>query len=82
MIGPRDRRPPYKGYWYPHSSNGWGIFDFLDLCEAAGFLPVVDLNMDETPQDLADFVEYANGPAGSEWGRRRARDGHPQGAPR
>jgi alpha-L-arabinofuranosidase len=77
MIGPRDRRPPYKGYWYPHSSNGWGIFDFLDLCAAAGFLPVVDLNMDETPQDLADFVAYANGPAESEWGRRRAQDGHP-----
>ena len=36
-----------------------------------GFLPVVDLNMDETPQDMADFVEYANGPADSEWGRRR-----------
>jgi len=78
MIGPRDRRPPYKGYWYPHSSNGWGIFDFLDFCEAAGFLPVVDLNMDETPQDLADFVVYANGPADGEWGRRRAKDGHPE----
>jgi hypothetical protein len=78
MIGPRDRRPPYKGYWYRHSSNGWGIVDFLDLCEAAGFLPVVDLNMDETPQDLADFVAYANGPAGSEWGRWRAQDGHPE----
>jgi alpha-L-arabinofuranosidase len=77
MIGPRDRRPPYNGYWYPQSSNGWGIFDFLDLCEAAGFLPVVDLNIDESPQDLADFVEYANGPADSEWGRRRAQDGHP-----
>jgi alpha-L-arabinofuranosidase len=77
MIGPRDRRPPYNGYWYPHSSNGWGIFEFLDLCEAAGFLPVVDLNMDESPQDLADFVAYANGPADGEWGRRRVQDGHP-----
>jgi alpha-L-arabinofuranosidase len=77
MIGPRDRRPPYNGYWYPQSSNGWGIVDFLDLCEAAGFLPVVDLNMDESPQDLADFVAYTNGPADSAWGRRRAQDGHP-----
>jgi hypothetical protein len=77
MIGPRDRRPSYRGHWYPHSSNGWGIFDFLDLCAAAGFVPVVDLNVDETPQDLADFVEYANGPASSMWGRRRAQDGHP-----
>jgi hypothetical protein len=78
MIGPRDRRAPYRGYWYPHSSNGWGIFEFLDLCEAAEFLPIVDLNMDETPRDLADFVAYANGPADGEWGRRRAQDGHPE----
>lgn len=76
-IGPRDRRPPYKGFWYPKSSNGWGIFEFLGFCEAAGILPVVDLNTGEAPQDLADFVEYANGPAESPWGRRRAQDGHP-----
>lgn len=77
MIGPRDRRPPYRGTWYPYSSNGWGIFEFLGLCEAAGFQAVVAVNMDETPQDLADLVEYANGPADSTWGRRRTADGHP-----
>jgi hypothetical protein len=77
MIGPRDRRPPYKGTWYPYSSNGWGILDFLSLCEAAGFLGIPALNMDETPQDLADFIEYVNGPATSTWGGRRAADGHP-----
>ena len=37
MIGPRDRRPPYAGTWYRYSSNGWGILDFMDFCEAAGF---------------------------------------------
>jgi hypothetical protein len=78
MIGPRDRRPPYRGTWYPHSSNGWGILDFLNLCEAAGFLPIPDFNMDETPQDMADFVEYVNGPADSAWGRKRVADGHPK----
>jgi len=77
MIGPRDRRPPYTGTWYPYSSNGWGIFDFLDFCEAAGFLAIPAVNIDETPQDMADFVEYANGPAESAWGRKRAADGHP-----
>ncbi len=75
MIGPRDRRPPYKGTWYHYSSNGWGILDFLDLCEAAGFLAVPAFNMDETPQDMADFIEYANGSPESDWGRRRAEDG-------
>ena len=77
MIGPRDRRPPYQGTWYPYSSNGWGIFDFLNFCEAAGFLGIPAVNMDETPSDMADFMEYVNGPAKSEWGRRRAADGHP-----
>ncbi len=78
MIGPRDRRPPYRGTWYPHSTNGWGILDFLDFCEAAGFLAVPTFNMGETPQDLADFIEYAKGDADTEWGRRRVEDGHPE----
>ncbi len=78
MIGPREQRPPYVGWWYPHSSNGWGIFDFLNFCEAAGFLAVPDVSIDETPQDMADFIEYVNGPANSEWGRKRAADGHPK----
>ena len=77
MIGPREQRPPYTGWWYPHSSNGWGIFDFLNFCEAAGFVGIPDVNMGETPQDMADFVEYANGPTTSIWGRKRAADGHP-----
>ncbi len=77
MIGPRDRRPPYQGTWYPYSSNGWGIFEFLGLCEAAGVQAIVAVNMDETPQDLVDLVDYANGPVDSTWGSRRAADGHP-----
>jgi len=78
MIGPREHRSPYTGWLYPHSSNGWGIFDFLNFCEAARFLAIPDVNIDETPQDMADFIEYANGPADSEWGRKRTADGHPK----
>jgi Alpha-L-arabinofuranosidase C-terminal domain/Domain of Unknown Function (DUF1080) len=78
MIGPRDRRPPYAGTWYRYSSNGWGILDFMDFCEAAGFEYVPAFNMDETPRDLADFIEYAKGAADSEWGRKRVADGHAQ----
>jgi hypothetical protein len=78
MIGPRDRRSPYKGMWYPYSSNGWGIIDFIDFCQAAGFRCIPAFNMDETPQDMADFIEYVNGPADSPWGRQRAAAGHPE----
>jgi alpha-L-arabinofuranosidase len=75
MIGPRDKRPPYKGTWYPYSSNGWGIFDFLDFCEAAGFLAIPDVNIDESPEDMADFIEYVNADAEVGWGMRRAENG-------
>jgi Alpha-L-arabinofuranosidase C-terminal domain/Alpha-L-arabinofuranosidase 1 domain len=78
MTGPRDRRPPYHGTWYPYSSNGWGIPDFLTFCEAAGFESIPAFNLDETPQDMADFIRYAKGPADGEWGQRRAADGHPK----
>lgn len=78
MIGPRDRRPPYQGTWYPYSSNGWGILDFMDFCEAAGFLYIPAFNMGETPEDMADFIEYAKGSADSPWGARRAAGGHPE----
>ena len=78
MIGPRDRRPPYKGFWYQYATNGWGILDFIEFCEAAGFLSIPALNSFEKPEDMADFVEYVNGPADSTWGKRRVADGHPK----
>jgi len=78
MIGPRDRRPPYQGLWYPYSTNGWGIVDFMDMCEAMDVEYVPAFNMDETPQDMADFMQYINGAEDSEWGRKRAADGHPK----
>jgi alpha-L-arabinofuranosidase len=76
MIGPRDRRPPYAGTWYRYSTNGWGILDFLDLCESAGFLGIPAFNMGESPGDMADFLEYVNGAADTEWGAKRAAGGH------
>jgi hypothetical protein len=77
MIGPRDRRPPYAGTWYPWSTNGWGILDFMDFCEAARFEYVPAFNMAESPRDMADFIEYAKGDANTAWGRKRIAGGHP-----
>jgi hypothetical protein len=78
MMGPRANRPSYVGWWYPRSSNGWGVFDFLNFCEAARFAAVPDLNAGETPQDMADFIEYVNGSKDTTWGGKRAEDGHPK----
>ncbi|NQT84878.1 DUF1080 domain-containing protein, partial [bacterium] len=78
MIGPRDRRPPYRGTWYPYSTNGWGIIDFLNFCEQAGFLGIPAFNIEETPEDMRDFAEYVNGEPNSVWGSKRVEDGHPK----
>jgi hypothetical protein len=78
MIGPRAERPPYRGHWYPYSTDGWGILDFMNFCEAAGFEYVPTFHFGETPEDMADFVRYATAPVDAEWGRKRAEDGHPQ----
>ena len=77
MIGDRDRRPQNKGWWYPHSTNGFGIEEFLQFCEAAKFEKVFAINIEETPQDAGDLVEYFNGLATSHWGGERMKNGHP-----
>jgi len=78
MVGDPDKRPPYKGWWYPQSTNGFGIEEFLRYCEAARITPAFAINIWETPEDMADMVEYLNGPATSTWGRKRAESGHPR----
>ena len=77
MIGPRAQRPPYEGHWYPYSSNGWGIFDFLNFSEAGSFLGIPDLDINESPTDMADFMDYLNGAPDNAWGKLRVADGHP-----
>ena len=59
----------YEGYVWVRAHN---------FCEAAGVLGIPTLHYQESPEDLADFVEYVNGPTDSEWGARRAADGHPE----
>lgn len=77
MIGDPDKRPPYKGHWNPYSTNGFGIEEFLKFCEAAGFEASFAVNIEETPEDIADMVEYLNGPVSTIWGKKRADNGHP-----
>jgi hypothetical protein len=78
MIGDRDKRPPYRGHWYWWSTNGFGIEDFLQFCEKAGFVPAFSVSIEEDPQDMADMIEYFNGSVISKWGAVRAQNGHPK----
>ncbi len=78
MIGPRDSRPQYDGTWYPYSTNGFAIPEFLQFCNAAHIKPAIAINIDETGHEAADMVQYLNGPVSSYWGAKRAADGHPR----
>lgn len=77
MTGDPVDRPVTKGFWYPYESNGWGIFDFLQLGEAMGIQAVPSLNIDESPSDIADLMDYLYGSTTTRWGAQRAADGHP-----
>lgn len=78
MLGDRDKRSQYRGTFYEYSTHGFGIEDFLQYCEVVGFEPCFAVNVEETAQDMADMIEYLNGPVTSEWGRKRAENGHPE----
>lgn len=78
MIGDPDKRPPYRGHWNWYTSNGFGIEEFLKFCEQTKITPCFAVNIYETPDDMADMVEYLNGDKNSTWGTKRAENGHPE----
>jgi alpha-L-arabinofuranosidase len=84
-----DRRYQHNiwGYW---STNGLGYHEYLQLSEDLHAEPLFVINvgmshhgivpmsgMKEWVQDALDAIEYANGPASSRWGAKRAQNGHP-----
>jgi len=76
MTGSADKRPPYEGHWHPYTSNGFGIEEFVAYCNAAGFEPAFAINVEETPEDVSNMVEYLTGSATTTWGKKRAANGH------
>ena len=78
MLGAPEHRPAFKSWWYPWGSYGFGIVEFLELCEALGIPAVPDFNSYETPEDMADFIDFAIGTDESnEWVQKRIEMGHP-----
>lgn len=79
-IGDRDRRPTYLDpAWNLLESNDVGTDEFMDLCELIGSEPVLTVNMGNgTADEAAAWVEYCNGDASTEYGARRAANGHPE----
>lgn len=69
------QRQPYKGWWHPIASSSFRIFETLELCEAAEVQCVITLSNEESPKDMADFLEYCFASKETTWGFQRMRDG-------
>ncbi len=78
MIGPVDeRRICFRSGFNPYATHSFGVVEMCQFAEAIGATAVVGLSMDETYEDIRDFVEYMNGDVSTKWGKIRAEQGHP-----
>lgn len=79
MTGPIDeRRITYRSGFSPYATHSFAFVEMLQLAEVLGAECIIGMSMDETSEDIRDFVEYVNGPVTSKWGALRAEHGHPQ----
>lgn len=74
-------RPPFV--WGGEDVSGFGPFEILDLAHAAGMEVVLALaSVGQTPESMADLVEYCYGGIQTRWGRiRTEEDSHPEAYP-
>ena len=79
-IGPRDKRPPmFDHAWSAMQPNDIGMDEWMELTKLLGVEPYITVNAGlGDANSAAEEVEYLNGPATTEWGTKRAANGHPQ----
>ena len=88
-----ENRPARRNNWGYNQTLGLGYYEYFLFCEDIGAkpLPVVPAGYDphhkralpfdkmqEMIDETLDLIEFANGPADSEWGSVRAKLGHPE----
>ena len=79
MIGPIDeRRTCLRNGFNLYATHSFGFIEMIQAAEAIGAEAIIGMSMDETYEDIRDFVEYVNGPVTSSWGALRAQHGHPE----
>jgi alpha-L-arabinofuranosidase len=91
-IGPIQQRPGHESPWGYRSDDGLGLLEYLEWCEDLNMQPLlavyagyslngtrVNPGPDLQPyvQDALDEIQYLIGSASTNWGAKRAVDGHP-----
>ncbi|CAN6331228.1 unnamed protein product [Urochloa humidicola] len=91
-IGPWEERPGHYGdVWNYWTDDGLGYYEFLQLAEDLGALPIWVFNagishsdavnssmIEPFVKDALDGIEFATGSTESTWGSVRASMGHPE----
>lgn len=79
-IGDPDKRPPiFDPVWSFAQPNDVGVDELLQMCQLINAEPSWAISTGfDGPRSGAEQVEYVNGAADTEWGARRAANGHPE----
>ncbi|MCX6224923.1 MAG: hypothetical protein NTV01_09290 [Bacteroidia bacterium] len=76
-IGNRDLRVPFKNSpWGRIDPNDVGLDEFLQFCRLVDAEPLICVSFLDGPESARDMVNYCNGGPDTEWGRKRAANGH------
>ena len=81
-IGGYEERQPVRsidwGYGGETEPCTFGTDEFITFCRMVGAEPLIVFDVLRGVQDALDWIEYCNGPVTSQWGARRAANGHPE----
>lgn len=89
-IGPQHRRGKYpREIWDDVDVNSFGTDEFIAMCRKVRAEPLIVVNIgtprwngdvprEDFIREVQAWIQYANGPADSEWGKVRAANGHPE----
>ncbi len=87
-IGPQEQRRRWDHWmWMDYDQNCFGTDEFLRFCREVNSEPILvvsvgferpDSEADEIMENALNWLRYCNEPAYTEWGAKRAANGHPE----
>ena len=90
-IGPQSARVRHtQNIWDDVDVNSYGTDEFLRMCERIGAQPLIVVNAGSWDKpfttekratyirEACEWIQYCNAPVDTEWGRKRAENGHPE----
>lgn len=79
-VGPKEKRPRVRELaWSSIETNQFGTNEFIEFCRELKIEPMLGCNFGTgTIEEVANYVEYCNAPAGTRWSDLRKSHGYEQ----